>query len=182
MKRTSILLKLIVLLAGQIVLGAATPISNQPDSVYLFIYATTKNSNTNDLHFAWSNDQKNWTSIGSEMRFLFCDCERWGVEKCMITPFLFRAPDGCGTAFGVWTSIPGHLRTLNQKIWFTGCRIHCDEGQQLSGTRSLTPLLLGVYPIICSRWWKFAIVIFKSGIYNGKQHHNKKHVAVILAV
>jgi alpha-L-arabinofuranosidase len=46
------------------------------------------------LHFAWSTDQENWTSIGPEMRFLFSDYGRWGVEKRMITPFLFRAPDG----------------------------------------------------------------------------------------
>jgi alpha-L-arabinofuranosidase len=93
MKRSFILLSLIVLLIGPTTFGAVTPLSNQPDSVYLFSYATTKNSNSNGLHFAWSTNQENWTSIGPEMRFLFCDYGRWGVEKRMIMPFLFQAPD-----------------------------------------------------------------------------------------
>lgn len=101
MKPILLLLSLIALMVGQNVLGAVTRMTNEPDSVYLFSYATTKNSNTNGLHFAWSTDQENWTSIGPEMRFLFCDYGRWGVEKRMITPFLFRAPDECGTVYGV---------------------------------------------------------------------------------
>jgi alpha-L-arabinofuranosidase len=94
MKRTSILLSLLVLLLGQTALSLATPMSNQPDSVYLFSYSTTKNSNTNGLHFAWSIDQQNWNPIGPEFRFLFCDYGRWGAEKRMITPFLFQNQDG----------------------------------------------------------------------------------------
>jgi len=109
MKRTFLLLSLIALLFGQITFGAVTPTSNQPDSVYLFSYATTKNSNTNGLHFAWSTDQQNWTSIGPEMRFLFCDYGRWGVEKRMITPYLFRASDG--TWHCVW-SLNEHTGTF----------------------------------------------------------------------
>ncbi len=81
MKRASLLLCLIVLLVGQTVLGAVIRMTNEPDSIYLFSYATTKNSNTNGLHFAWSTDQQNWTPIGPEMRFLFCDYGRWGVEN-----------------------------------------------------------------------------------------------------
>lgn len=101
MKRTSILLCLIVLLLGQTSLATVTSISNAPDSVYLFSYATTKNSNTNGLHFAWSTNQENWKSIGPEMRFLFCDYGRWGVEKRMITPFLHLTPNG--TWHCVWS-------------------------------------------------------------------------------
>lgn len=101
MKQTSLLLCLIGLLFGHTALGSVTQISNAPDSVYLFSYATTKNSNTNGLHFAWSIDQENWKSIGPEMRFLFCDYGRWGVEKRMITPFLLLAPDG--TWHCVWS-------------------------------------------------------------------------------
>ena len=94
MKRTSIFLCLIILLFGQSAIATVTPSSNQPDSVYLFSYATAKNSNTNGLHFAWSTDQENWNSIGPEMRFLFSDYGSWGIEKRMITPFLLLAPDG----------------------------------------------------------------------------------------
>jgi alpha-L-arabinofuranosidase len=68
--------------------------ADEPDSVYLFSYATTKNSNMNGLHFAWSTDQENWKPIGPEFRFLFCDYGRWGVEKRMITPFLFHSQNG----------------------------------------------------------------------------------------
>jgi len=92
MKRTSIFLCLIILLFGQSAIATVTPSSNQPDSVYLFSYATAKNSNTNGLHFAWSTDQENWNSIGPEMRFLFSDYGSWGIEKRMITPFLLLAP------------------------------------------------------------------------------------------
>jgi alpha-L-arabinofuranosidase len=94
MKRTLLLLLLIVILTGPDTFGSITCITNQPDSVYLFSYATDKNSNRNGLHFAWSPDQENWTSIGPEMRFLFCDYGRWGIEKRMITPFLFLSTDG----------------------------------------------------------------------------------------
>ncbi len=93
MKRTLFLLSLITLLVGQTSIGAVLTMTNEPDSVYLFSYATAKNSNTNGLHFAWSTDQESWTSIGPEMRFLFCDYGRWGVEKRMITPFLFQTTD-----------------------------------------------------------------------------------------
>lgn len=120
MKRTFLLLCLAVLLIGQTTFGSVTPISNQPDSVYLFSYATTKNSNTNGLHFAWSTDQKNWTSIGPEMRFLFCDYGRWGVEKRMITPFLFRAPDGmwhCVWSLNEHTGTFAHAESKDLIYW-----------------------------------------------------------------
>ena len=81
MKHTFLLLCLITMLIGQKTLGAVDRISNQPDSVYLFSYATEKNANHNGLHFAWSTDQENWKPIGPEYRFLFCDYGRWGSEK-----------------------------------------------------------------------------------------------------
>lgn len=69
-------------------------ITNEPDSVYLFSYATTKNSNKNGLHFAWSINQENWIPIGPEMSFLSCDYGTWGNQKRMIAPFLFQSPEG----------------------------------------------------------------------------------------
>ncbi|MFT3738796.1 MAG: alpha-L-arabinofuranosidase C-terminal domain-containing protein [Breznakibacter sp.] len=67
---------------------------NEPDSVYLFAYATDKNHNRNGLHYAYSTDQANWFPIGNEHRFLFCDYGRWGAEKRLIMPYLLLAPNG----------------------------------------------------------------------------------------
>jgi len=120
MKRTSLLLCLIALLVGQTTFGSITQMTNQPDSVYLFSYSTTRNSNTNGLHFAWSTNQENWTSIGPEMRFLFCDYGRWGVEKRMITPFLFRAPDGmwhCVWSLNEHTGTFAHAASKDLIYW-----------------------------------------------------------------
>ncbi|MBW8323334.1 MAG: carbohydrate binding domain-containing protein [Prolixibacteraceae bacterium] len=121
MKRTFLLLCLTIMFIGQTTFGAVLPISDQPDSVYLFSYATTKNSNTNGLHFAWSTDQEDWTSIGPEMRFLFCDYGRWGVEKRMITPFLFLAPDGmwhCVWSLNEHTGTFAHAESEDLIYWF----------------------------------------------------------------
>src|SRR5665647_953830 len=94
MKRAVFLIYLTVLILGQF--GNPTNINarNVPDSVYLFGYSTQKNAGHNGLHFAWSTDQENWTPIGPEFRFLFCDYGRWGVEKRMVTTFLFHGHDG----------------------------------------------------------------------------------------
>ncbi len=120
MKRTLILLSLIFLMFGQNSFGTVTPMTNQPDSVYLFSYATTKNSNTNGLHLAWSTNQENWTAIGPEMRFLFCDYGRWGVEKRMIMPYLFRAPDGmwhCIWSLNEHTGTFAHAESKDLIYW-----------------------------------------------------------------
>lgn len=68
--------------------------AGEPDSVYLFAYATEKNGGRNGLHFAWSNDGKNWVSIGNEYSFLRSDYGRWGSQKRMIAPVLFQTSDG----------------------------------------------------------------------------------------
>ncbi len=77
-----------------VVLPAAFAYGHEPDSVYLFSYATVKNNNNNGLHFAWSRDRVNWYSIGEEYGYLRCDYGRWGSEKRMLTPYLEQAPDG----------------------------------------------------------------------------------------
>ena len=121
MKRTLFLLGFITLLVGPTCFGAVLPMTNEPDSVYLFSYATTKNSNTNGLHFAWSTDQQNWTPIGPEMRFLFCDYGRWGTEKRMITPFLFRAADGmwhCVWSLNEHTGTFAHAESKDLIYWY----------------------------------------------------------------
>jgi len=67
--------------------------ANEPDSAYLFSYASTNNGGRNGLHFAYSIDEKNWISIGPEFSFLRCDYGRWGTEKRILTPFLFYGTD-----------------------------------------------------------------------------------------
>lgn len=68
--------------------------ANKPDSVYLFSYATSKNNNTNGLHFAWSQNLIKWTSIGNEFTFLWSDYGRWGTQKKMISPYVILGKNG----------------------------------------------------------------------------------------
>ena len=69
-------------------------LANEPDSVYLFSYATEKNNNHNGLHFAWSVDKISWHGIGNEFSYLKSDYGRWGAEKRMITPYVTQGPGG----------------------------------------------------------------------------------------
>ncbi|KGO94638.1 alpha-L-arabinofuranosidase C-terminal domain-containing protein [Flavobacterium subsaxonicum] len=98
MKKFSIhtLLSLSLLLAVAFVFSAfgVKPKSKSPDKVYLFAYATEKNSGKNGLHFAWSNDKLNWYAIGNEYSFLKCDYGSWSTQKRMLDPFLFKDQNG----------------------------------------------------------------------------------------
>lgn len=73
-------------------------IMNQPDSVYLFSYATTQDAGRSGLKFAWSADGNQWQSVGNGMGYVKCDFGRWGTEKRMIAPRLIKEKDG-------WTCI-----------------------------------------------------------------------------
>jgi len=95
---------LILLLIGISIINQSY--ANEPDSVYIFSYATTKNYNHNGLHFAWSVDKENWHAIGPEYRFLSSDFGRWGAEKRMINPYLFL--DNKGEWHCIWS--------LNEKV------------------------------------------------------------------
>ncbi len=75
--------------------------ANEPDSVYLFSYATTKNAGHNGLHFAWSMDGKDWKSIGPEFGFVSSDFGAWGSQKRMLTPYLTK--DATGVWHAVWS-------------------------------------------------------------------------------
>ena len=96
MKRTFLRIYLLVTITfvGQSAFSIANAMQNEPDSVYLFSYATNKNHNHNGLHFAWSTDQENWKPIGPEFRFLSSDYGSWGSEKRMLSPYLFQGNDG----------------------------------------------------------------------------------------
>ncbi|MFT3822505.1 MAG: alpha-L-arabinofuranosidase C-terminal domain-containing protein [Chitinophagaceae bacterium] len=99
MKKAFLFIGFIMLVISYSGLAAGTGFKNEPDSVYLFAYATTKNNNHNGLHFAWSRDKINWYSIGNEYGYVGSDYGRWGSEKRMITPYLVR---GAG---GVWQCV-----------------------------------------------------------------------------
>lgn len=73
-------------------------VMNQPDSVYLFSYATTHDSGRSGLKFAWSADGKLWESVGNGFGYVKCDFGRWGTEKRMFLPRLIRENNG-------WTCI-----------------------------------------------------------------------------
>ena len=75
--------------------------ASEPDSAYIFAYATEKNGGRNGLHIAWSIDGKSWRGIGPEHSFLYSDYGTWGGEKRMFTPYLFHAADGIWHA--VWS-------------------------------------------------------------------------------
>jgi len=97
--------KLVLLVIATLFVGLQVW-ANEPDSTYVFSYATVKNNGKNGLHYAWSVDKKTWHGIGSEFRFLFCDFGTWGSQKRMITPFLFQ--DQKGTWHEIWS--------LNEKV------------------------------------------------------------------
>lgn len=85
---------LTLLFGYQCLLAKTTEIRNEPDSAYIFAYATTKDNNHNGLHFAWSVDTENWHPIGPEHSFLRCDYGRWGLQKRMINPVLISDKNG----------------------------------------------------------------------------------------
>lgn len=87
-------MKNILLLAFSVLICLGKVSANEPDSAYIFAYATAKNNHTNGLHFAWSIDNRNWHAIGSEHSFLKSDYGRWGSQKKLFSPFLFQSADG----------------------------------------------------------------------------------------
>lgn len=88
MQKVLLQLSLILALTWQTTFAKA---HHEPDSVYLFSYATDGRSG---LHFAWSRDGGNWHSIGNGHSYLRSDYGRWGSEKRINAPFLLQAPDG----------------------------------------------------------------------------------------
>lgn len=87
-------MKKILLLLSIIALTDLTALANDPDTVYLFSYTTTKNNGKNGLHFAWSRDRESWFSIGNEYSYVRSDYGRWDTEKRMINPYLVQGPEG----------------------------------------------------------------------------------------
>jgi alpha-L-arabinofuranosidase len=82
--------------------------ANEPDSVYLFSYASGKDQGRSGLHFAWSTDAKNWTPVGNGYGYVKCDYGQWGSQKQMNSPYLFI------DAQGAWRCVWSLNSTLNQ--------------------------------------------------------------------
>ena len=109
--------------------------ANEPDSAYIFAYATKENNNHNGLHFAWSIDKREWHPIGPEHSFVKSDYGRWGSQKRMITPFLFRSNDG------MWHSV----WSLNET---DGAFAHASSPDLIEWGRQSYPLLMNSGNII----------------------------------
>jgi alpha-L-arabinofuranosidase len=95
-------------------------LASEPDSVYIFAYATQKNQNHNGLHFAWSTDKKSWFSVGPEHSFVKNDYGRWGSQKKMFSPFLTK--DSNGTWHLIWSlndtdGAIGHASSTDLVYW-----------------------------------------------------------------
>lgn len=89
-----IFLLFIEMFAMQFMYPRITNNMNQPDSVYLFVYAAKANHNHDGLQFAWSVDRINWHAVGQNCSFLNCDYGRWGTEKRMLKLYLLPGSDG----------------------------------------------------------------------------------------
>ncbi len=68
----------------------STAFAANTDSVYLFTNTKDDNVSRNPICFAWSRNQEDWFTIGNEYGFLRSDFGRWGSEKKIFSPFLFK--------------------------------------------------------------------------------------------
>ena len=113
-------MKKVFLLLSILALTDITVLANDPDTVYLFSYATTKNNGKNGLHFAWSRDRQSWFSIGNEYSYVRSDYGRWDTEKRMINPFLAQGPEGswhCVWALNEREPLFAHAASKDLVFW-----------------------------------------------------------------
>lgn len=68
--------------------ATVTVCQNEPDSVYLFSYASLKDEGKSGLKFAWSIDNNQWFNIADGFGYVKCDFGRWGTQKRMFRPHL----------------------------------------------------------------------------------------------
>lgn len=95
MKKILLLAVMAALMAGVQTVSAATEkVCNEPDSVYMFAYALTKDAGRSGLKFAWSPDGTKWLDVADGYGYVKCDYGRWGSQKRMISPVLARGTDG----------------------------------------------------------------------------------------
>lgn len=129
--------KLFSLALGLLTYSAASAniqeVMNQPDSVYLFSYATTHDAGRSGLKFAWSADGEQWQSIGNGFGYVKCDFGRWGTEKRMILPRLIKEQNGWTC---IWQINPtgkelAKATSLNLKDWKPQSYYESAENQAL---------------------------------------------------
>ena len=125
---TSIFLILLLSLSA---FAGVDKVNSKPEKVFLFAYSTNKDEGHNGLHFAWSSDKKNWHAIGPEHSFLRSDYGRWGAEKRMLNPYLFKAQDGMWHC--VWA--------LNEK---SNAFAHAASNDLINWKRQSYPLMMPV--------------------------------------
>lgn len=96
-------LKQVCLLGATLAVAAiSAPVwANQPDSLYLYTFGLDSNQGREGLRCAWSADGKSWKEIGPGHDFVKSDYGRWGSEKRMWWPFLFK--DAKGTYHALWS-------------------------------------------------------------------------------
>lgn len=80
-------------------------IMNEPDSVYLFSYATTQDEGRSGLKFAWSPDGSKWFSVADGFGYVKCDFGPWGGQKKMFNPHLQQSKAD-GTWHCTWMMTP----------------------------------------------------------------------------
>lgn len=111
-----ILLLVIILFCSQFGLFATThKVMNEPDSVYLFSYAVSKEAGRSGLRYAWSPDGAKWFPAGGG--YVKCDYGAWGAEKRMFRPTLMRS-----AIDGLWHCI----WNLNEGKEEFGCAVSSD--------------------------------------------------------
>ena len=98
---TACVITLMMLPMGRNLVAGTNQIFSNSDSAYIFAYSPANSNGSNGLHIAWSIDGKNWNAIGAGHSFVRSDYGRWGSEKRMFNPFLFRDNDGLWHC--VWT-------------------------------------------------------------------------------
>lgn len=88
-KHTLFALLVFLLLFG----GKEELFANEPDSAYIFVYASVNEGKPAGLYYAWSIDQKKWHPVEPECRFVRSDYGPWG-NKNIYSPTLVKGGDG----------------------------------------------------------------------------------------
>lgn len=92
-----------------------------PETAHVIAYSTVEDEGRGGLRFAWSTDRELWHPIGDGFAYVKSDYSRWGSEKRMIDPFMFRGGDGLWHA--VWAldhepeGIFAHVATADMVYW-----------------------------------------------------------------
>lgn len=135
----NILLSLLVVFQSFIASATVYHTTNEPDSVYLFSYATVKDAGHSGLKLAWSPDGKQWFSVGNAYGFVKCDYGAWGSQKRMYHPHLMKGTDD------LWHCI-WKLNESGQDFGHAASRDLIKWTRQTYFTRNEHPSFLSVLP------------------------------------